>query len=75
MQHFDDIYRDTQALVHPHPVEPFEREAAGFDEEPLAFSTWSWHQLLACIAFSLILWTASFELLRFLTPYIMWWFE
>lgn len=75
MQPIDDIFRDTQLLVQPRPVEPFEREAAGLEDAPLAFESWSWNELLLSVAFTLILWTASFELLRFLVPYFIWIFE
>lgn len=76
MQHLDDIFRDTQSLVQPHPVEPFEREAAGWDDEPpLAFSAWTWNELLTCVAFTLIFWAAGFEAVKCLVPYLIWWFE
>lgn len=75
MQQITKRIDDTHALLHPHPVEPFERDAAGLDEAPLAFDAWSWNELLTCVAFTLIFWAAGFELVKFLVPYLIWWFE
>lgn len=72
MQHIDDIFRDTQSLIQPHPVEPFERQAAGDDDMPLAMEAWTIRDLLTCIACSLLIWAAGFELLKLLTPFIVW---
>lgn len=75
MQHLDDIFRDTQSLVQPHPVEPFERQAAGDDDQSIALESWTLKELLTCAAFTLIFWAAGFELVKFITPYLVWWFE
>lgn len=59
------------AIPREHPVEAMDRTVAGIDEEPLVFHAWTWNELFFTCALTLLFWTAGFQLVKILVPYIV----
>ncbi len=69
--YLDDQIQKTRALLQPQPVEPFERSAAGVDDNPIALPASSWWEVVAIGAVTLIVWGWGFYLIKLCVPLIM----
>ena len=63
----------TRALLQPRPADRHERQAAGLDDEDdFDTSPPSLGGLLLALAGCLLFYSVLWDLMKFLTPYIVW---